>query len=207
MPFNWLQAHQSDFQKIICNVGASWLKVTKWISQNSHHSSSPFPYSAIYSGTWKSFVDQDRQWSRWSKGGDGKQVTSWESNHLLSEADRSPDNLWAAPIVSFCSQYCSFYFRALFYGMEYSFGQFRTSVTPVLPPSLLPTPSLFAGGWGRDDGRQSGSRGKCTAKAWVLYQGCFSHTSKTQCQVSCYEECSLQPDHVRVLMTYYDQES
>lgn len=100
-----------------------------------------------------------------------------------------------------------FYCRALFYSMKYSFGQFRTSVMPVSPPV-----SLFAEGRGRDGG-DSGSRGKClstqpsTAKAWVLYQHCFSHKSKKpQCQVGCYKECLLQPDHVHVLTTY-DQES
>lgn len=49
----------------------------------------------------------------------------------------------------------------------------------------------------------------CSAagKAWVLYQHCFSHKSKTECQVGCYEQCSLQPDHIHVLTTDYDQES
>lgn len=33
--------------------------------------------------------------------------------------------------------------RTMLHGMEYSFGQFRSSVVPASPPNLLPTPGLL----------------------------------------------------------------
>lgn len=67
-------------------------------------------------------------------------------------------------------------------------------------------------GWWRQSGTGGNALALCkhcsaAGKAWVLYQHCFSHKSKIECQVGCYEQCSLQPDHVHVLTTYYDQES
>lgn len=100
--------------------------------------------------------------------------SKWESVACSPKPTDPQGNLWAAATVeppstcSFCSQYCSFYCRALFCAMEYSCGQFRTSVKPVFPCSLLPAPSLFAGGWGRDDGDRVGAGGNAQPRL-----GCY----------------------------------
>lgn len=96
-------------------------------------------------------------WEKDSWIGEGKVGSTnsdrWEISHLLSQADRSPECLWAAATwqaislaAFFC--YCSFYCCAQCYMVwkEYSFGQFRSSVVPASPPSLLPTPGLLADG-------------------------------------------------------------
>ena len=151
-------------------------------------------------------MDQDRRLNRWRRGGGGcGNSDKQEISHLLSQADRSWDRLRAAATLE-ASAHLPFLLplpqflllSVMLYGMEYSFGQFGSSVVPVSPPSLLPTPSLFMDGGGRDDDWQSGG-GKnaltpckhrsAVVKTLVPCQHCFSHKSKTQCHMGCYGEC------------------
>lgn len=72
----------------------------------------------------------------------------------------------------------------MLYGMEYSFGQFRSAVWAVSLPSLLPTPSLLAE-WDREvfDSVQA-----LFSKTLVFYQYSFSHKSKAEYHMGSYNE-------------------
>ena len=70
------------------------------------------------------------------------------------------------------------------YGMEYRFGQFRSAVLVLYPPSSLYLPSPSTGRTGGETEKKQDVLGSvqhrlATAEIWVCYQYCFLPEAKT----------------------------